>query len=413
MSNKLYSKNFSLLLGGQIISLFGSSIQRFALSLYLLDLTGSPSIFATILALSMIPVVVFAPIAGILADRADKRKIMIWLDVISGIILTFYFIILLQGNDHYLIIGLVMMLLSCISTIYQASVTTSIPSIVPKDQLLQANSMVSQVSSLSNFLGPILAGMVYGLFGIKAIVIINVISFFVSAFAEYFLVIPHIVKPRVGKMKDLIQQEIKEGYTYLKKDNPIVLRMVITAGLFNLFLVPIFSVGSPYIIKILFGFSSQVYGIVEGLIAVGMMIGAFIIAKNPTKFHITKVHKVLYVSVFSMFMMGFAIHIYPYIPRATSSLFIFTFFGMMIMLVLGIANVLSNTYVQESSDSAMLGKISAFGAAFATICIPLGQIVFGGALDHGVDQIHIIVYLFALCTLGVTLIVRNNVKRIK
>ena len=65
MSKKLYDKNFNILVLGQIISLFGSSIQRFALSLYLLDLTGSASVFATILAISMIPVVLISPIAGI------------------------------------------------------------------------------------------------------------------------------------------------------------------------------------------------------------------------------------------------------------------------------------------------------------------------------------------------------------
>ena len=69
MSKKLYDKNFNILVLGQIISLFGSSIQRFALSLYLLDLTGSASVFATILAISMIPVVLISPIAGMLADR--------------------------------------------------------------------------------------------------------------------------------------------------------------------------------------------------------------------------------------------------------------------------------------------------------------------------------------------------------
>ena len=87
MSKKLYDKNFNILVLGQIISLFGSSIQRFALSLYLLDLTGSASVFATILAISMIPVVLISPIAGMLADRGDKKKLMVLLDVLSAVLL--------------------------------------------------------------------------------------------------------------------------------------------------------------------------------------------------------------------------------------------------------------------------------------------------------------------------------------
>ncbi|MFQ9955862.1 MAG: MFS transporter, partial [Turicibacter sp.] len=90
MSKKLYDKNFNILVLGQIISLFGSSIQRFALSLYLLDLTGSASVFATILAISMIPVVLISPIAGMLADRGDKKKLMVLLDVLSAVLLMAY-----------------------------------------------------------------------------------------------------------------------------------------------------------------------------------------------------------------------------------------------------------------------------------------------------------------------------------
>ena len=117
MSNKLYHKNFNILVLGQIISLFGSSIQRFALSLYLLDLTGSASIFATILAISMIPVVLMSPIAGILADRGDKKKLMVLLDVLSAVLLMAYAGVVFNGNDHVFIIATVMVLLSTISTI--------------------------------------------------------------------------------------------------------------------------------------------------------------------------------------------------------------------------------------------------------------------------------------------------------
>ena len=152
MSKKLYHKNFNILVIGQIISLFGSSIQRFALSLYLLDLTGSASVFATILAISMIPVVVISPIAGILADRGDKKKLMVGLDVLSVALLIFYSILVLKGQDNEVMIAIVMVLLSIISTIYQPVVNTCVPIIVKDNQLVRANAIIQQVSSLSNFL---------------------------------------------------------------------------------------------------------------------------------------------------------------------------------------------------------------------------------------------------------------------
>lgn len=85
---KLFHKNFIILILGQIISLFGNVILRFALSMFVLDQTGSVAIFGTILAISMIPTILFSSFGGILADRVNKRNIMIALDfTTSGIIL--------------------------------------------------------------------------------------------------------------------------------------------------------------------------------------------------------------------------------------------------------------------------------------------------------------------------------------
>lgn len=73
------NKNFIIMVISQIISLFGNAIQRFCMSLYILDLTGSAAVFARILAISTIPYVLFAPIAGLIADTVNRKKIMVFL----------------------------------------------------------------------------------------------------------------------------------------------------------------------------------------------------------------------------------------------------------------------------------------------------------------------------------------------
>lgn len=411
--SKLYNKNFSILIVGQIISLFGSAIQRFALSLYLLDLTGSASIFATILALSVIPIIILSPFAGVMADRFNKRNIMVALDTLSGIIIVIYGVILFTGNDHYIIVAVMMLLLSGISTLYQPSVTASIPVIVGDEHLMKANGMVYQVSSLSNFLGPIIAGILYGFLGIKGVIVINGISFFVSAAMELFLTIPFEKVESKQSPIQMFRAEISEAVQYLKNENRILFRMIFTSGLYNLFLVPVFSVGAPYIIKIMLGMSSQMYGLAEGVIAFGMIIGAFIISQKPNLCHINRIYFVLYPSCLSMFIMGAALFLPDTASGRLWSFVLFTFFGMGIMLSLGIANVISATYIQQAAPATMLGKISAFGAAFATLCVPLGQVVFGGLLELLKEHVAILVILSAICTFGVTLIVRWNVRQVQ
>ena len=414
MSNQLYSKNFMILVIGQIISLFGSSIQRFALSLYLLDLTGSASLFATILAISMLPIVLVSPIAGILADRGDKKKWMVLLDTISGVILMIYSLFIFQGRDHVVIVAIMMVLLSVISTLYQPIVNTCIPILVADDQLVRGNAIIQQVASLSNFLGPLIAGVLYGVLGIKGVIILNIISFLFSAVMEMFLTIPFTKKEGGEPFTKVFANEMKESYHYLKNENPIIFRMIFISGLYNLFLVPIFSVGAPYIIKVIFGMSSEVYGMVEGFIALGMIIGGMIIAVKPKLFHIKKVHRILYITAVSIMMMGVAVYLHSNrMINAGMSTILFTVFGMLIMLILGIANVLSASYIYQAAKSSMLGKVSAFGAAFATLCIPLGQLTFGLLVEGFLTKLELILYLSAVLTLMVTLLVRWNVNQIK
>lgn len=410
-----YHKNFTILVVGQIISLFGSSIQRFALSLYLLDLTGSAGIFATILAISMIPVVLIAPIAGMLADRGNKKRLMVILDTISGILLMGYLVLKMQGDNQVIIIAVLMVLLSAISTIYQPVVNTCIPILVPEKHLVRANAIIQQVASLSNFLGPILAGVLYGVFGITGVVLINMVSFLFSAAMELLLDIP--VGDISHKKESFIKAfklDMKESYHYLRFENRIIFRMLLFSGFYNLFLVPVFSVVAPYLIKITFGLSSEVYGVAEGCIALGMILGGLIIAWKPNKFHIKRVHRLLYVTSVAMFIMAVSVFWFQTKNQsAISSAILFTLSGMVIMGILGVANVLSAAYLYANVESSKLGKILAFGTAFATLCIPLGQILFGGLIELFTENLYWLLGIAAFFVFLVTLLVRWNVLQIK
>ncbi len=414
MGKTLYEKNFNILVLGQVISLFGSSIQRFALSLYLLDLTGSAGIFSAILALSMVPVVLISPIAGMLADRGNKKRLMIGLDSLSALLLLVYVWIVFNGQDHVLVIATVMVLLSTISTIYQPVVNTCVPLIVSRDHLVRANAIIQQVASLSQFLGPILAGLLYGFFGITGVVIINLVSFLFSALLELFLEIPHQRREGQQSFKAAFMTDMKESYHYLRHENLIVCRMLLFSGFYNLFLVPVFSVATPYLIKVTFALSSEVYGWAEGMIALGMIVGGFIITYRPNHFHIKRVYQLLYLTSVSMMLMGGVVYLFNlgFIDSATSVV-LFTVCGMIIMGVLGIANVLSAAYLYQAVDGAILGKILAFGSAFATLCIPLGQILFGGLLEVLSQKLYLLILMAAFFVFLVTLLVRWNVRLIK
>ena len=98
MTQKLFAKNFVLLILGQLTSLFGNFILKLALSMYVLEVTGSAAIFAGILSVATIPTIVLSPLGGIFADRADRQNMMVALDGLTGVSVLGAALLLAEGN---------------------------------------------------------------------------------------------------------------------------------------------------------------------------------------------------------------------------------------------------------------------------------------------------------------------------
>lgn len=191
-NNKIrYGKDFMLVIVGQIVSLFGNAILRFSLPLYLLRETESSTLFGIVTACSFLPMIVLSLLGGVLADRVNKRNIMVGLDFLTAFVVTTFYI--LMGIAPIIPLFIVtLMLLYGISSTYQPAVQASIPILVSKKHILSANSIVNQIGSLANFIGPIVGGMLYGIWGIESIVKVSIICFILSAIMEIFIVIPLI-----------------------------------------------------------------------------------------------------------------------------------------------------------------------------------------------------------------------------
>ncbi|MBE6054025.1 MAG: MFS transporter [Clostridium sartagoforme] len=411
------NKNFIIIVIGQIISLFGNAIQRFSMSLYLLEFTGSAATFANILAISTIPYILFAPIAGMLSDNVSRKKIMVYLDFFCSIVIGIYAFILLQGRDHELIVATVMFILSICYTLYGPAVTSSIPQVVKEDKLTAANGIINQVGSIVNFVAPILAGVLYGLVGIKIIVIINAISFLLSAVMELFLEIPDVIKDEDKKQHKILSIgfvknsfiDMKHSFMYLKKEKKVILGIIASYALCNIFLVPILSIVAPYFINVFLGLPSEIYGAVEGISVLGMILGGLWITLKPKSFSMKKVH-------YTYFPMIIGVTIMATLTSIKASNYalaaLFGIGGMAIMLSLSLSNVLTLTFIQKEVPQEMLGRVSAFSVAVATISVAPGQLLYGQIIDYGVP-IGIILLLTVLANLALIIFVKWNVRGIK
>lgn len=126
MKQKLFSRDFTLVIIGQIISLFGNAAIRFALPLYLLNLTGSSALYGTVTACAFLPTILLSPVGGIMADRVNKRNIMVILDFFTAAVILAFSLLMDSGNLVTLV-TVTLMLLYGIAGAYQPSVQASIP----------------------------------------------------------------------------------------------------------------------------------------------------------------------------------------------------------------------------------------------------------------------------------------------
>ena len=423
------NKNFIIIVIGQIISLFGNAVQRFSMSLYLLHFTGSTAAFAKILAISTIPYIIFAPIAGRLSDKINKKKIMIYLDLFCAALIGGYALILLNGRDSEFVVGAVMFILSICYTLYGPAVTSSIPQIVNEDRLTSANGIINQVGSAVNFVGPILAGVLYGLVGIKFIVIINALSFLMSAILELFLDIPDAESKTnnvIGKDKlsddynssdrllsfEFVKNsfiDMKNTFMHLMNENNIILGIIVSYALGNIFLVPILSIVAPYFINIYLGLPSEIYGIVEGICVLGMICGGFWISIKPEMFSMKKVHYTYVPMILGVALMSVIVFL-KINNYAMAGLFSLS--GMAIMMSLSLSNVLTLTFIQKEISMDMLGSVSALSTAVATISVAPGQLLFGQAIDSGIP-IGMILLITLCANFCLVLFIRWNVRKLK
>lgn len=173
----LWTRNFALLVLGQVCSLFGNTILRLALSMYLLEKTGSAAVFSGFLSAAVLPTILLSPFGGVLADRADKRLLMVSLDVLSGAIVLCAAFALTEQNALPLI-GVLMVALSVLGAFETPTVQACIPAMLTGGNITKGNAVVNQAASLSALAAPAFGGVLYAMLGLVPVLYAGGACFF-------------------------------------------------------------------------------------------------------------------------------------------------------------------------------------------------------------------------------------------
>ncbi|MGL5245190.1 MAG: MFS transporter [Sarcina sp.] len=389
---KLFNKNFILLVVGQIISLFGNSILRFALPLYLLDTTNSATLFGAVSACSLIPMITITPFGGIIADRVNKRNVMVFLDFLTAILITIFLFSIGKFNLILMLI-ITLMALYAIQGAYQPTVQASIPLLVHRDNLLPGNAVINQVSSLAGLLGPIIGGILYGFYGLVPILIASIICFFISAVMEIFIKIHYTKQETTSNAFYIVKNDFKTSLNFIFKDKPVLFKTIAIIFCFNLFLTPLIMVGIPVIITQILNMSSQAYGVTQGMLALGGLCGGIITGILVNKVKIHHSHIVLLLGVVALIPMG---SVLMFSVSTTISYVVITACCFFIMAVSTVFSIQILTFIQSETPNHLTGKVISFCLAMTMCSPPIGQIIYGYFFEILKDNTHIIIFISAL-----------------
>lgn len=388
MKKKLFNRNFTMVVIGQIISLFGNSILRFALSLYVLDVTGSATIFGGILGFSMIPVILLSPFGGMIADRLNRRNIMYSLDFLTAalIVVSSFF---LQGNSQVVAVAVLLVLLSVIQAFYQPSVQSSVPLLQESGNLVQANAVVNQVNALANLLGPVIGGALYGMFGLQPILIISAASFLASAILELFLVIPYTPQTEKIPIFATVKQDFKVSMRFMAIDQPDILKSLIVVSLINLLGSSVIMVGMPYLIRVVLELSAEHYGIAQGFMGAAGIVGGIVAGVIAPKFKLRNLY---------LLLMGFAILTAPLgaaflLPMSGNLSYWITVITMALMQLGGaVFSIFAMSAVQMKTPNELLGKVMSYMSTLCMCAMPIGQAIYGFLFDRFSDNVSYIMF---------------------
>ena len=374
----LFRRDFTLVVIGQIVSLFGSAILRFALPLYLLRQTGSPALFGAVGAAAFIPAVLCAPIGGVVADRVNKRNIMVLLDFsTAGLILAFT--LLLDRGPLVPLMAVCLMLLYGIAGAYQPAVQASIPLLARAEQLTSANAVINMVQTLSALLGPVTGGVLFGAFGIRPILWVSILCFFLSAVMELFIRIPHTPRAAAGGVLSTIRQDLGASWRFIRRERPVFLSVVLVLALFNLVLSAALVVGIPVAVVQVLGMSDSRLGLTQGAMGLGGLFGGLLTACLGARLPLRRGGAVLLAASATAAGMGAAL--LPGIP-ALPGWWGVTAMSFAVMVLSTMLTVVLSAAVQGRTPPELLGKVMSFIMAVSSCAAPLGQAVYGALFER-------------------------------
>ncbi|MGC8789543.1 MAG: MFS transporter [Caldisericum sp.] len=382
----LREKSFFLYVFGQTVSVLGDGLYLIAIMWLILKITdnrglavgGAFSVFS-------IGELISGFIAGPIADNFNKKKILIITDFLRAIIVFLLYFLSTQNLINMFEVILILFILSILSPIFSTTQFTLIPLLVEKDELLEANGIITGITRIAQILAPSLGGILVALFGYSICFLIDAISFLVSVATIIFIRLKTTqVKEKVTNTILSLLESFKEGYKFLLSSKFLMVLssyalVVNSLGGALQPLIPIFAEK--------YNFGSQGYGYMMSAFSLGFLVFALLTGFLPKK--VSETHLMLYgltLTSISLVLCGVFKSLIPV---------------LILFFIIGLSNGLTNlpmsTLFQKIVKIELLGVVTSFVFTVGQALQPVSMLVSGYLTEKiSVSTLFIFIGLFAM-----------------
>jgi MFS family permease len=380
------NRDFATLLVSQSVSAGGDAVSATALPLLVLALTGSGLAMGIVGAVNTGADFIFGAIAGAMADRGDRKRMMFVADLGRAILTAFIPLSVLLGGPTMAVILLVAGPMAILRGFFRAGYLAAMPNLVGRSQLARGNGVLETAFSASFIVGPALAGVLVTVIGPGETLALDAASFAISSVG--LLLIHRDLKAPRDRPPSRIVDDIREGIVFVAR-HPVLRTVILLFATTSTILTPVAAAMTFRIVRDL-GQSPAAFGLTLTGLGVGTMLGALYASRLGPG---TNVARVALVAVVVMGVPLVAAAVIPSLP-AIVALTALSGAGEAALVVVYISVRAAN------SPDALLGRIASTARVMALALMPIGSLIGGVLIDAVGGTATLAILGSAMCVLA-------------
>ena len=400
-------RKFLLLWSGELISSIGGGLTSFGLGVYIFRQTGSAASMAAVTLLGFLPTLLLSVPAGVLADRYDRRLLMMIGDGFSAVGILYILLCMMNGGATLAQICTGVFISSFFSALLEPSFRATITDLLTREEYSRASGLVSLTGSARYLFSPVIAGFLLTISDIKLLLIIDICTFFLTVVSA--AVVRKGIGSRAAEKKESFLQSMKAGWRVLRANRGVFILVVISSGI-TLFMGVLQILAEPLILSFA---DEKTLGIAETICACGMLVSGVLLGVKGLKGHYVRNLGLAFAAA-GLFMIGFGM---------LENMILICLFGFLFFMTLPLANncldYLMRTNIPEEVQGrawGLIGFISQLGYVFAYALAGTAADALGQIGERGVGRGAALVVMIAGICMAATsaaILIPENIRKLE